>query len=149
MCAMPQRISEITRRDLWEVLAGVNWWGQLDEIAFLKRLYSLDLLPSTDNRRHDAEGDIIQHRVANNDWADDWVFSDDRFGLTHGPDETLLKFLSEMLHPAVRKPDEAARLALAINPLLRGRWLPGRANECRFRPPGIRLGDHRRGACGL
>jgi hypothetical protein len=116
---MPQKISEITRRDLWEVLADVQWWGRLDEIAFLKRLYSLDFLPSTDNRRHDAEGDIFQHRVANNDWADDWVFSDDRFELANGPDETLLKFLSEMLHPAVRKPEEAARLASAINPLLR------------------------------
>jgi hypothetical protein len=74
-CAlMPRRISEITRRDLWEVLTGVKWWGRLDEIAFLKRLYSLDFLPSTDNRRHDAEGDIIQHRVANHDWADDWMF---------------------------------------------------------------------------
>src|SRR5262245_22534643 len=116
---MAQRISEITRRDLWEALAGVQWWGRLDEITFLKRLYSLDFLPSTDSRRHDAEGDIIQHRVANSDWADDWVFSDDRFELPNGPDETLLKFLSEMLHPTVRKPEEAARLASAINPLLR------------------------------
>jgi hypothetical protein len=116
---MAQRISEITRRDLWEALAGVPWWGRLDEIAFLKRLYSLDFLPSTDSRHNDAEGDIIQHRVANNDWADDWIFSDDRFELTNGPDETLLKFLSEMLHPAVRKPDDAARLASAMNPLLR------------------------------
>jgi hypothetical protein len=116
---MPQRISEITRRDLWEVLAGVQWWGRLDEIAFLRRLYVLDFMGSTDGRYHDAEGDIFQHRVANNDWADDWVFSDERFQLTNGPDETLLKFLSEMLHPAVRRPEEGARLASAINPLLR------------------------------
>lgn len=116
---MAQKISEITRRDLWEALSGVQWWGRLDEVAFLKRLYSLDFLPSTDSRRHDAEGDIIQHRVANNDWADDWVFSDDRFELANGRDETLLKFLSEMLHPAVRKPEEAARLASTMNPLLR------------------------------
>jgi hypothetical protein len=34
----------------------------------------LDFLPFTGNRCHDAEGDIIQHRVANHDWADDWMF---------------------------------------------------------------------------
>jgi len=118
---MPQRISEITRRDLWEVLAGVKWWGRLDEIAFLRRLYVLDFMRSTDSRNHDAEGDIFQHRVANNDWADDWVFSDERFQLANGPDETLLKFLSEMLHPAVRKPEEAARLASAAH-----QWVPSR-----------------------
>lgn len=116
---MAQKISEITRRDLWEALAGVEWWGRLDEVVFLKRLYSLDFLPSTDGRFHDAEGDIIQHRVANADWEQDWVFSDDRFELANGPDETLLKFLSEMLHPAVRKPEDAARLASVMNPLLR------------------------------
>ena len=62
------------------------WWGRLDDVAFLKCLYSLDFLSYTDTRRHDAEGDI-QHRVANHDWADD-CFSDDRFELTTGPDET-------------------------------------------------------------
>lgn len=116
---MAQQISEITRRDIWEALAKVEWWGRLDEVTFLKRLYQLNWLPSTDSRFTDAEGDIVQHRVANGDWERDWVFSDDRFELTNGSDETLLKFLSEMLHPAVRKPDEAARLASMVNQLLR------------------------------
>jgi hypothetical protein len=119
MRLMARKITEITRRDLWEALAGVPWWGRLDEIDFLKRIYSLDLLPSTDGRYQDAAGDIFQHRVNNADWDNDWVFSDDRFGLANGEDEALLKFLSEMLHPAVRKPEEAARLASVMNPLLR------------------------------
>lgn len=38
---MARQISEITRRDLWEALAEVRWWGRLDEIEFLKRLYPL------------------------------------------------------------------------------------------------------------
>jgi hypothetical protein len=114
-----QLISEITRRDLWEVLAGVHWWGRLSEVDFLKRLYPVDELPSTDARLRSAAHDIVQHRVANDDWADDWVFHDDRFALSNGDDDTLLRFLSEMLHPAVRKQEESERLASAVNGLLR------------------------------
>jgi hypothetical protein len=116
---MAKQISEITRRDLWEALAGVPWWGRLEEIDFLRRLYPLDELESEDPRFRRAASDIIQHRVANADWSDDWVFTDERFGLTDGEDEALLRFLSEMLHPAVRKGKEAEAIIAAVNPLLR------------------------------
>ena len=100
---MAKQISEITRRDLWEALAGVPWLGRLEEIDFLRRLYPLTELESEDPRCRTAASDIIRHRVANADWSDDWVFTDERFGLTDGEDEVHLRFLSEMLHPAVRK----------------------------------------------
>jgi hypothetical protein len=116
---MAKQISEITRRDLWEALAGVPWWGRLEEIDFLRRLYPLDELESEDPRFRTAASDIMQHRVANADWSDDWVFSDERFGLTDGEDEALLRFLSEMLYPAVRKGKEAEAIIAAVNPLLR------------------------------
>ena len=74
----------------------------LDDVEFLGRLYDLDALPSTDSRFRTARGDILQHRVANPlDWEDDWIFSDSRFGLADG-DDALVRFLAEMLHPAVR-----------------------------------------------
>ena len=74
----------------------------LDEVDFLGRLYDLDALPSTDTRFRAARGDIFQHRVANPfDWPDDWIFSDPRFGLAES-DDRLVRFLAEMLHPAVR-----------------------------------------------
>jgi len=50
-------------------------------------------------------GDIWQHRVRNWDWEPDWVFTDGRFDLLHSPDEELLLFLCEMIHPVVQ-PDE-------------------------------------------
>ena len=74
----------------------------LDEVDFLGRLYDLDALPSTDTRFRAARGDIFQHCVANPfDWPDNWIFSDPRFGLADN-DDRLVRFLAEMLHPAVR-----------------------------------------------
>lgn len=94
------------------------WWaGQLDEVEFLQRLYDLDVLPSIDSRFKNASGDIWQHRVNNpEDWDDDWVFTDSRFGLMDGPTEGFLRFLCEMVHPVVR-PDrnEVLRLVNAFN----------------------------------
>ena len=46
--------------------------------------------------------DLVQHRVANYDWDDDWIFTDDRLGLDGGDDGTLLRFLAETVHPEVR-----------------------------------------------
>lgn len=45
--------------------------------------------------------DISVHCIANYDWPDDWIFHDERFGLAASED-ALLRFLAEMLHPAVR-----------------------------------------------
>lgn len=109
-----QAISEITRRDIFDILrygfqsekSGAIWltyYGRLTEIEFLNRLYNLQELPSTDGRFRNAEGDIWQHTVNNDDWETDWIFSDSRFQLLHGPDEVLLKFLCEIFHPAVRE----------------------------------------------
>lgn len=108
------RITDVTRRRLLEGLGRLCssvpggrreiltpqhtfWSGALPETDFLARLYPLGELPSTDSRFTTAFQDIVQHRVAN----DDWVFHDRRFGLAHN-DADLLAFLAEMLHPAVR-----------------------------------------------
>lgn len=116
---MTRRISEITRRDIREALSALNLWGRLNDVEFLSRLYDLDKLPSEDSRFTTARQDIIQHRFANDDWADDWVFDDLRFGLMDGDDETFLCFLAELLHPAVRADQgEVERLAESLNDLL-------------------------------
>jgi hypothetical protein len=108
-------ISEVTRRALVDYLTvGRNWSGALNEDEFLGRLYNLDAMPSNDYRREydTAAKDIWKHRVMNHDWSDDWVFTDGRFNLLHGPDEPFLKFLTETIHPIVR-PDTANAEALA------------------------------------
>lgn len=102
-------ITEVTRRAIMDYL---SVWrhrsGALTEDDSLGRLYDLNRMPSTDYRREydTAAKDIWQHRVRNSDWSDDWVFTDSRFDLLHGPDEPFLKFLAETVHPIVR-PDTA------------------------------------------
>ncbi len=112
-------ITEVTRRHLFDALrsAGASWSGSLDEVTFLRRLYNLDRLTSHDPRFATAEGDILQHRYNNpEDWDDDWVFGDDRFQLADGAEEVLLRFLAEMIHPAVRTdPGEVQRLLALFN----------------------------------
>lgn len=116
-----RRITQMTRRDIFDHIRseGVLWWGRLDEVRFLSRLYDLEKLPSTDSRFKTAHGDIVQHRFNNLDWDDDWVFDDPRFELANGPDDKLLGFLAQMVHPVVA-PDngQATGLVQRFNDLL-------------------------------
>ncbi len=118
---LSREITTITRRDIFDFLRAESgsWWGHLSEIGFLEELYDLDALPSTDPRHATAAEDIIRHRVAFEDWDDDWVFGDPRFQLTDGPDEVLLAFLAQMAHPLVR-PDtqQAMQLVTRLNGML-------------------------------
>ena len=81
----------------------IPYYGRLDEITFLERLYDLKELPSKDRRYRSAYEDISCH-LHFGDYEDDcWFFCDDRFNLRHGDgDETLLRFLCAMLDPVVR-----------------------------------------------
>ena len=101
-------------------LQKVDVAGELDEVAFLERLYNLKSLSSTDYRYSDASGDIWQHRINNDDWDDYWMFSDSRFDLMNAPPEDFLQFLCEVLHPIVRpNRDEALKLLQYFNNQLR------------------------------
>lgn len=110
-------ITEITRRDIFDLFqkgyVESSWllddqhvfypyYGRLSEIDFLKKIYPLDKMPSSDNRFENAEGDIWQHTVNNDDWESGWVFSDDRFELLKGNDSILLDFLCVVFHPENR-----------------------------------------------
>lgn len=110
------RLTEITRRDIRDyfIVSEYGWWGDLDETEFLSRLYDLASLPSYDHRFKDAAGDIWQHRHNNDDWPNDWVFEDGRFGLLES-DEKLLRFLAETLHPAVRR--DGKQIAILVGEL--------------------------------
>jgi hypothetical protein len=128
-----RQISEVTRRDLLDVIqegfAGketvqrntadygcidveedihiyMPFYGRLTAIEFLDRLYHLEDMPSTDHRYKNAKGDIYCHTVSFNDWPEFWFLDDERFELIDGfEDEPILKFICEMLHPAVREED--------------------------------------------
>lgn len=110
------RISQLTKRDIFDIFQnGLDlgyffdtdkviypYYGCLEEIEFLKRLYDLKSLPSYDSRYPDAESDIWQHTINNDDYPFCWVFEDERLQLKNGRDETYLKFLCEIFHPIVR-----------------------------------------------
>lgn len=139
------KITEVTRRDIldiikdgfveeysepvWDSEAGqiiteqkiyMPFYGRLDELTFFSRIYNLQELPSYDRRYSNALGDINCH-LQWGDYADCWFFQDRRFCLMHGDgDETLLQFLCEMLHPAVRAEKSAWKMYLEkFNQLLK------------------------------
>lgn len=122
------KISDITRQDILDIIRDgfvevldepvydseigeytteyrihMPYFGRLDEIGFFQRVYDLESLPSYDNRYSDALTDISCH-LRWNDYENFWFFQDRRFKLLPiDGDEPLLKFICEMLHPAVRK----------------------------------------------
>jgi hypothetical protein len=115
-------VSKKVRRQILDGLATerVNWAGGLDDIHFLQRLWDVDDLPSSDTRFENMRQDIWQHRINNDDWENDWIYSDPRLALLSGPGETFLQFLCEVVHPAVRKdPDESETLVRFFNECLR------------------------------
>lgn len=118
-----RRITSVTKRDIFEYLnmPDTPWWnGRLQDHDFLARLYDLSSIASTDSRFSNAEQDIIQHTVANDDWPPDWVFLDERFGLKDGPDDVFLRFLCETLHPEViRWQGDVTDMVAEYNDLLR------------------------------
>jgi len=119
---MASKISEITRRDILDAIAleGINSYGRLEETEFLSRIWDLKSMPSTDGRFENALGDIWQHTVNNDDWESRWVFSDSRFNLMRGDDETFLRFLCESIHPVVRADvTECERLCQLYNNCLK------------------------------
>lgn len=98
---------------------GIQWWGNLDEIEFLQRLYELEDMPSNDDRYTNALGDIHQHRYNNDDWESNYIFTDERFEL-QSSEKKLLHFLAETLHPEVRTDrDEVNQIRSSLNDLLR------------------------------
>ncbi|QOY96499.1 abortive infection family protein [Massilia sp. UMI-21] len=90
-------------------LENVAWSGLLDDVDFLSRLYDLQTLPSGDSRFKDAAGDIWQHCINNDDWEQDWLYTDERFQLMDGPADVFLRFLCEVVHPVVRPDQEQTR----------------------------------------
>lgn len=119
---MASKISEITRRDILDLifLENINMYGRLEEVEFLSRVWDLESMPSLDGRFNNATGDIWQHTVNNDDWEPGWVFSDSRFNLKTGDDETFLRFLCESIHPVVRTDvTECERLCQLYNSCLK------------------------------
>ncbi|MFZ3136184.1 MAG: caspase family protein [Thermodesulfovibrionales bacterium] len=100
----PNKIELSTRRNILDgfIVTRISWYGNLEQANFLGRLFDLSKLPSTDHRYKTADEDIWKHTVANNDWTDEWVFTDRRFNFLHIEDKLFLEFLCQTIHPTVR-----------------------------------------------
>jgi hypothetical protein len=108
------QISEITRRDILDylLLRDIPFHGRLDIVSFLKRVWDLSSMRSTDHRFSNAEGDIWQHMINNDDWEKDYLLVT-YLRLLECDDDIFLSFLQQTLHPLVLN-DEAV-LAESIN----------------------------------
>lgn len=138
---LKNNITEITRQAIFDYLTDRNaeeinayvyqqslafqqpdrvfyYYGRRTEIQFLEKLYDLDITVAAGE--YTLREEIFQHTVRNNDYEYGWFFSDERFNLAKGDDETLLKFLAQMFHPIIRSEKSDWTEVLAeINKLLK------------------------------
>ena len=115
---MSKNITRKKRSNIFQILQRdqINLFGKLNDVDFLTRIYDLDAIPSTDPRFTSSLKDIKMHREHFHDWGDYWIFEDKRFDLASCPDEILLKFLCETIHPVVRSDiDEQDKLLRMYN----------------------------------
>lgn len=83
-------------------LNGYTYHGRSTEPDFLARLFNLKAIKSRDDRYSNAYDDIYQHMVNNNDWPEDWIYTDTRINLLYADDDLYLRFLAATMHPAIR-----------------------------------------------
>lgn len=103
-------ISQSRRRDILELILNTNeafeFANNRDEgiIPFLNEIWDLKSMPSEDNRFPNAERDIIQHTINNDDW--DWLeLFEVRLKLLESEDK-FTKFLEVFLSPKYQKSPE-------------------------------------------
>lgn len=114
------QISEITRRDIVDslLMRESPFYGRLGLMDFLKRVWNLSSMPSTDSRFENAEGDIWQHMINNDDWNHNYLLCT-YLDLVNCDDQTFLRFLETCLHPLVLSDQkQVAELQSELNKLL-------------------------------
>lgn len=132
------KIQLATRRNILDgfLITRIPWHGDLDQPSFLGRLYDLSSLPSFDPRYKTAGEDIHKHTVMNDDWPEEWIFTDTRFNVLHASDKAFLDFLCMTLHPTLRQDNEELTTLLEIytNNLKRDGFTIDKTDEIAGRP---------------
>jgi hypothetical protein len=111
------QLSEVTRRNILDylLLREFPFHGRLDLISFLKRIWDLSSMPSTDGRFETAEADIYQHMINNYDWEYDYLLNT-YLDLPSCNDEIFASFLENCVHPIVLKEqDQIAETVAEFN----------------------------------
>jgi hypothetical protein len=112
--APPNRISEVTRRNILDalLLRPDAFYGRLDEVTFLGRVWDLGAMPSTDYRESSLEADLRRH-IGWGDYNDSEVLYG-KVNIGRCPDEQFGRFLAECIHPLVRNDERVAAELLAL-----------------------------------
>ena len=114
---MKNTITDLTRRATIDYLlaCGEPFHGRLDLMEFLRRVWLLSEMPSEDPRYDNAEQDIRQHTVNNEDWGHDYLLFQ-RLHIESCKDEVFLKFVETSLNPrVVSDKDQTEQRADAVN----------------------------------
>lgn len=113
-------LSDVTKGNIIDKLVqelGYGIFGKLDMIDFLKRIWDLDNIPSTDKRFQNASGDIWQHMENNDDWNLYYLLNT-YLELNHCDMSIFFKFLEQIVHPIVRKEYEQLQIINEIDSYL-------------------------------
>jgi very-short-patch-repair endonuclease len=108
-------ITNITKRKLIdELILKGNIQGNLDIADFLKRIWDIDNMPSTDSRYKTATQDIWQHYERNDDWTTEYLYVT-YFDLLNSEDSIFIKFIEELVHPIIRTDEDIDSYVELIN----------------------------------
>lgn len=118
---MQQGISNKNKQEIFSLILSLQDPFKADEyggiIEFLNSVWDLKSMPSEDARFKDAEGDVIQHTINNDDWEIDYLFKD-RLRLFES-DETFIRFIESVVSPQFRvSEDEILNFVVLINDIL-------------------------------
>ncbi len=109
-------IHEVTRRDIVDMLLMREspYYGRLEDVDFLNRVWPLNEMPSWDTRFRTAMQDIRTH-LGFGDWDDSYLLTV-RLGLLSESDDVFLRFVETAVHPMVlTDEDDAIDVVSAIN----------------------------------
>ncbi|CAA0243927.1 AAA family ATPase [Tenacibaculum maritimum] len=118
---MQKKITTKNKKELFDLISHQQNPFKEDEydgiMEFLGTVWDLKSMPSEDARFKDAEGDIVQHTINNNDWEIEYLF-EDRLRL-YDDDETFIRFIETVVHPHFRiDEEEIFNFVLPINDIL-------------------------------
>src|SRR5699024_4134824 len=118
---MKQGISIKNKQDIFSLILNQLDPFKADEyggiMEFLNTVWDLKSMPSEDSRFEDAEGDVFQHTINNDDWEIDYLFRD-RLRLFEN-DETFIQFIEAVVSPQFRvSEDESLKFVTLINDIL-------------------------------
>jgi predicted nucleotide-binding protein len=112
------RVTEVTRRDIIDqlILRDGDFYGHLDQVTFLARVWDLTTMPSTDRREPNLDADLRRHISWGDHGYDDAGVLYGKLEIIQRPDEEFGRFLAACLHPIVqRNPVEVSELLGIFN----------------------------------